>query len=167
MGLLWGPFLFDDHFSQPDARLPFAVMAIGPRAQRRNASARTIALKLAGLTAIVALPAPVLAQKGPGPFELGGFSQFDQRQDPSSVALPGAGQVGPATCAENQSELPVLQQCDTRAKEDVQRVLDLSTGRFREDFARDADSNGVQRDTQRTKQPKPFGNMPQMSKICR
>ena len=27
----------------------------------------------------------------------------------------------------------------TRAKEDVQRVLDLSTGRFREDFARDAD----------------------------
>lgn len=119
MGLLWGPFLFDDHFSQPDARLPFAVMAIGPRAQRRNASARTIALKLAGLTAIVALPAPVLAQKGPGPFELGGFSQFDQRQDPSSVTLPGAGQVGPATCAENQSELPVSQQCDTRAKVDA------------------------------------------------
>lgn len=35
--------------------------------------------------------------------------------------------------------LALLSIDHTRAKEDVQRVLDLSTGRFREDFARDAD----------------------------
>lgn len=119
MGLLWGPFLFDDHFSQPDARLPFPVTAVGRCALRSNGSARTIALKIAGFTALFACPAPVLAQAGPGPFDLGGFMHFYQRQDETSVTLPGVGQAEPAPCAVNRSEMPMSERCRTTAEADA------------------------------------------------